>query len=345
MMTNPTSGRKRALLLILRVFATLLLVGIVLYTVPLGEVWSALRGMNLVWMLWALAVELAMRVVSILRWHLLLPPAGVRQSFMATLRLGFIALFYNNFMPSTVGGDVAKSYLAIRGSGAAPAAVVASVLVDRAVVGWGSLVVFGLVIGAFVDFPPFRVTMLVLLGGGLVAAVTVALLARRQVSADGQQPTGLVARLARKVVDKLSEVSSALVQYRHHRGHLAASWLVSCVGIVLTGASVQCWCAALGHPLPLLRMVAVAVILKIAGIVPVSLGNVGWTEGATLLLLQWAGIPQAVGLAVGVLQRVANLAFSLIGAAAQFGGPPGAVAEGIAGAASPDAPGATEASQ
>jgi len=160
--------------------------------------------------------------------------------------------------------------------------------------------------------------MLVLLGGGIVAAAITVLLARRQVSADGPAPTGLVARLARKVMDRLSEVSAALLQYRHHRAALAASWLVSCVGIVFIGLALQCWCAALGHPLPLLRMVAVAVILKIAGIIPVSLGNVGWTEGATLLLLQWAGIPQPVGLAVGVLQRVAGVAFSLIGAAVQF---------------------------
>ena len=325
-MAKDTSGRKRPLLLVVRLLATLLLVGIVLRAVPLGETWAALRGLIPAWVAWALVVELAVRVISILRWHLLLPPAGVRLPFTETLRLGFIALFYNNFMPSTVGGDVAKSYLAVRGGQGTTATVVASVVVDRAVVGWGSLVVFGLIIGAFVDFPPFRYTMLILLGGGALAAVTTVLLARRQVSAAGAQPSGTVARLARKVVDKLSEVSSALLQYRHHRGSLAASWLVSCVGIMGTGLAVQYWCAALGHPLPILRMVAVAVILKITGIVPVSIGNIGWTEGATLLLLQWAGIPQSAALAVGVLQRVTGIALSLIGAGLQFWQPPAAAA-------------------
>jgi len=321
MTTKPASNRKRYLTLALRVLGTCLLVGLVLHTVPLGDTWTALRGLAPGWVAWALAAELAARVVSILRWHLLLAPAGVRVPFTTTLRLGFIALFYNNFMPSTLGGDVAKSVLAIRGGQSSPAAIVASVLVDRAVVGWGSLVAFGVVIGIVVDFPPFRYTMLVVLGGGLIAAVITALLARRQVSDAGQPPAGLVARLVRKVVDKLTEVSSALVQYRHHRGTVFAAWLVSCVGITLTGLAVQCWCTALGYPLPLLRMVAVAVILKIAGIVPVSIGNVGWTEGATLLLLRWAGMPQPVGLAVGVLQRVAGMTISLTGAVLQLGTP------------------------
>ena len=92
-MTKDTSGRKRPLLLV-RLLATLLLVGIVLRAVPLGETWTALRGLIPAWVAWALVIELAVRVISILRWHLLLPPAGVRLPFAETLRLGFIALFF-----------------------------------------------------------------------------------------------------------------------------------------------------------------------------------------------------------------------------------------------------------
>lgn len=318
MASQTGRGRKSRLLPALRIVATVALVGAVLYVAPLKDTWASLRSMLLGAALLALAAELAQRVLAIWRWHLLLPPAGVHLRFFETLRLGFIGLFYNNFMPSTVGGDVAKSYLAIRGTQSSLAAVVASVVVDRFVVGWGSLVVFGLALSAFLDTPRYQAALLILLGAGVVAAVVVALLARRKVSAAVEAPRGAAVRLVRKAADKLSEVAGALVQYRHHRLILLASWVVSCAGIVVMGMALQYWCASLGYHLPLLRVVAVAVILKIVGIVPVSINNVGWSEGAVLILLQWAGVARGDALAVAVLQRFAGIALSLIGAGLQF---------------------------
>lgn len=316
----------------LRILATLLLIGVVLVAVPLGETWEALRGIALWGVLAALAAELAQRTLSIVRWHLLLPPAGVRIPLTRTLRLGFAGLFYNNFAPSTVGGDVAKSYLVIR-SGASSSAVVASVLVDRAIIGWGSLVAFGLLISVFLDTPEYQTAILVLLGGGLLAALVTLWLARRKCGAP-DQPCGVFQTLLRKIANKLTEISSALLRYRKHRSRLALSFAVSCLGIVAMGVALQYWCASLGHALPLARMIAVGVILKIVGIVPVSISNIGWSEGATLVLLQWAGMSQAEALAVGVLQRAAGTLISLTGAFMQFGGKPseanGAAGEGVA---------------
>jgi hypothetical protein len=317
------AGRKGRLLFILRLLATVVCVGIVLWIAPLRETGATLGSLALGAALLALAAELFQRILSILRWHLLLPPAGVRLPFLQTLRLGFIALFYNNFMPSSVGGDVAKSYLAIRGGQGSMEGVVASVLVDRFVVGWGSLVVFGLIISVFLDTPRYQAALVVLLGAGVIAAAVVLLLARRQLSAPDEQPRGALSRLLRKVADLLTRISAALLRYRHHRGALGASWLVSCAVIPVMGLGLQYWCAAVGHPVPFVRMMAVAVILKIVGIVPVSINNVGWSEGATLVLLEWAGLGRPEALAVAVLQRLAGIALSLIGAGAQFWQPKG----------------------
>ena len=318
-MEQPTAnGRKGRLLLILRIVATIVFVGLVLWIAPLRETWSTLRGVVVGAMLIALAAELTQRVLSIWRWHLLLPPAGIRVPFLQTLRLGFIALFYNNFMPSTVGGDVAKSYLAIKGGQSSAEGVVASVLVDRMVVGWGSIVVFGLVISAFLDTPRYQAALVALLGAGVVAAVVVFLLARRQVSTTGEEPRGALNRWLRKAADMLTRISAALLRYRHHRAALGVSWLVSCATIPVMGIALQYWCASVGHPVPFVRMMAVAVILKIVGIVPVSINNVGWSEGATLVLLTWAGLGRPEALAVAVLQRIAGIVLSLLGAGAQF---------------------------
>ena len=52
---------------------------------------------------------LGVYITFIFRWHVLLRPIGVTHSFLHTLGLGLIAIFYNSFVPSTLGGDAAKS--------------------------------------------------------------------------------------------------------------------------------------------------------------------------------------------------------------------------------------------
>jgi hypothetical protein len=45
------------------------------------------------------------------RWQVLLVASGVRAPLSITVRQYFIGVFLNNFLPSTVGGDIAKVYL------------------------------------------------------------------------------------------------------------------------------------------------------------------------------------------------------------------------------------------
>lgn len=222
-------------------------------------------------------------------------------------------------MPSTVGGDVAKSYLAIRWGGS-PAGVIASVLVDRAVVGWGALVVFGFILSAFVDMPRYQTAMLILIGGGLLAGLVTIFFARRQSQEERNMHRSFARQLFHKAANKLSEIAQALWQYRQHHSALAAAWIVSCLTIVTMGLALYYWCASLNEYVTFLHALAVAVILKILGVVPVSISNVGWSEGATLVLLQGVGVAPSAALAVGLLQRVAGIIISLLGALVQLSG-------------------------
>ena len=77
----------------------------------------------------SLLVVLGGQVVYAWRWRLLLAEAGVRVPFLLTVRQYFIGTFLNNFLPSTVGGDVGKVYFLGRDHGYR--VVMASVVLDR----------------------------------------------------------------------------------------------------------------------------------------------------------------------------------------------------------------------
>ena len=313
------AGPRSPWLLRVQVLGTVVLVAVLLYAVPLREALGCLGRVDLTALGLALLAELGHRALFILRWPFLLPATEPRCSFLHTLRLGFVGLFYNNFMISTLGGDTAKSVMMVQEQKAPAGDVVASVMVDRLVIGWGSLLLFGLAASAFVEVPSFRQVLLAVFAAGVCCGIGAVVLLRRQPRSEAPDTVaGPVRRLLTKAADTLAEIANALLRYRRRKLSLAGSFLASCCGIVVMGAAVRFWALAVGFPISLTEGSAVAVIVKIAGIVPVAINGLGWIEGAFVVLLQWAGMGRAEAFTVALMQRAAGILLSLLGAAAQF---------------------------
>lgn len=73
-----------------------------------GELFSALRRVNLGYFLLAIVALLSSRLFAVARWHILLRSAGVQVTFMRTSMLTFTGNFSSNFLPTTIGGDVVR---------------------------------------------------------------------------------------------------------------------------------------------------------------------------------------------------------------------------------------------
>lgn len=77
-----------------------------------------------------LAVILCSRFLMTLRWFLILRSAGEQVSFLSALRVTYAGFFANNFMPSTIGGDVFRLTGAVL-EGIDTAIAAASLVMDR----------------------------------------------------------------------------------------------------------------------------------------------------------------------------------------------------------------------
>lgn len=73
-----------------------------------GELFSALRRVSLWYFLAGLAALFISRLFAVIRWHILLRSAGVNLSFFRSMMLTFTGNFSSNFLPTTIGGDVAR---------------------------------------------------------------------------------------------------------------------------------------------------------------------------------------------------------------------------------------------
>src|SRR5262245_36499244 len=115
---------------ILRLLISVVLLGVLAARTDWAQVASAFAGLRLEWWLAAAGVYLAVQVLSALRWKVLAGPLGFDQPLRRFTGFYFIGMFFNLFLPTSVGGDVVRAWYLDGGSGRRLAAFVSS-FVDR----------------------------------------------------------------------------------------------------------------------------------------------------------------------------------------------------------------------
>jgi len=127
----PPPSRARAVLRwTLKIAVTVLLMAFLLRRISLDELESLVRGMDRVLLASAVAIFFLSNVAGWLQWHVLLRAGGVTLSRRESFRFYFVGLFFNNFLPANIGGDVVK-VLDVTRLGADPYRVIAVTLLDR----------------------------------------------------------------------------------------------------------------------------------------------------------------------------------------------------------------------
>ena len=99
-------GLKAALAL--KVVVSTVLLGVLFSRADLGTTLAHFRQMNVLWMAAALAMYALMLFVSAWRWRLLLQVQTVHVSLSTLTKSFLVATFFNNFLPSNIGGDVVR---------------------------------------------------------------------------------------------------------------------------------------------------------------------------------------------------------------------------------------------
>lgn len=255
----------------------------------------------------AVAVLFVAFVSSAVRWRIYLVAAELATSRLHTVRAYLIGVFTTNFLPSQVGGDVARAWI-VAASGSRTRSLV-TVAVDR-------------------------ITAL----GCLFAVAWVALAARPD-----DVPHSLRAGLTLATAGYLAAASllGALAVGRLHLGRLAPERLRRGAGGVRS-ASTRClepgvltrtvalglgiqlltvlaaWLVAetISLEVPLAALVVILPLVVALGVVPFSIGGLGVREGGFVVLLGRAGVEATDAAVFSLLFGLAFALASLPGAGA-----------------------------
>jgi len=145
-MLDWLSENRNLLLRLLGTLVATLLIVLLIQQEGWGKIVEAVQRITLPSFLLALVSLLISRIFIIARWHVLLQSGGVKIPFSRSAELTLMGLFANNFLPTTVGGDVVR-LAGIMQMGFDRAICLASIAADRLVgmAGMMFTVPFGLI--------------------------------------------------------------------------------------------------------------------------------------------------------------------------------------------------------
>lgn len=293
----------------LRTVVTLALIGVVAWRLDLRSLGSRLLALDPAWTALAFVAVFVAIAVSAWKWGLILAARGHELPFARLLRHYFVGLFFNNVLPTTVGGDAVRAWATTRDTGETPEAV-GSVITERLVAGvaLGFTALLGL---------PFvaaggRVTALVALFLAIDLALVALFLVPRVAEA---AVTGLLPPRFAGIGETARATVAAVRATIRNRALFLRVFVLSILFQVFVAAVNACIFEAMGIPVGLAVCLVYTPMIFTVTMLPVSISGLGVREAAYLYFFAQAGVGEVE--AVG-----ASLAFFVIVGLASL---PGAV--------------------
>ena len=291
--------RKKSSGFAVRLAGTLITLGLliyVLYTQGWSEFVQALRQVSPVTFLLCLGLMLLSRLSISGRWYALLRSAGVQISPWQALRLVFAGLFANNFLFTTIGGDVVRlgGAVQMRLDGAA---VAASLVMDRVVgsIGMATLLPIGL--------------------PRLLAATAWNLNAANPLTAGMITLPGWAKRLWLKSLEFIRSLLRTFFIWVRHPWGLAGALMCTYGHMACTFTVLWLLLQGMGQPVAWWLIGGLWVLSYFVTLLPISMNGLGVQEiSITYLYSHFAGASPQACLVLAVLMRLLPLLVSLPGA-------------------------------
>lgn len=281
--------------------------------VNFDSIQSRLTQINPIWMALAIAIALAQIVVSATRWRDIAEACGKIMPARTANRFGFIAAFFNQTLPSSIGGDGVRLWL-LRRHGASWQSATYSVLVDRAV---GVIVLAVIVIASL----PWSYRLIVNDHArlGLVVLDVVALAGGLGFLLLGRLPFDwLKSWWPVRHIHACSEIANA-VMFGSKAGPKVL--FLSLLNHLMTIAIAWCGARAIGSSASFLDMTLLMPPVILIMMVPISIAGWGLREQSLQAAFIYSGLNAADGVTISILFGAVYFVTGAIGGLAWFFSP------------------------
>ncbi len=301
----------------------MLLLGIVASQLDWGRIGDRLSHGEPVDFLLAVLVLVLALALAAWRWHALLAGAGVPLGVPRLWRIYAVSTFSSTFLPTSMGGDVARTLLVTRRPTLLPRVAI-TVVVDRL---GGFVGLIGLAWIAFLLAPSAvpdgsRVFLLVATAVCAVTGIALAWLAL-------WSPQRLRRMVPTRLTDAVRDARALIADYLRDPSLLVLWTVLSFVNQALIALQLVLLSRAIDVDLAYTTAAVALALVTIVTLIPISIGGFGVREGSYVVLLGGASIAAADATLISVLSVAALFVASLPGAYLIVRGRVGATAEAM----------------
>lgn len=296
---------RQTILLILKIGISAVLLYLALQGVNFAAIQSRLSQINLIWIAVALLAAFVQLAIAGLRWREIALRCGADLSVRTTLRFMMVGAFFNQTLPSTIGGDGVRLWL-LRRSGASWQASTYSVLVDRAI----GLIVLALIVVislpwslALIQNEHARMGLLTLNVAAMAGCIVFLLFGRLAWPwLQNFWPTrhlhGCAVVANRVLLDRRAGFTVLLLSLVNH---------------LLTIVIAACVAIAISAPVSFFQMALLIPPIGLITLVPISIAGWGVREQAMQAAFRYAGLSTADGVTISILSGAIMFLLGAIG--------------------------------
>lgn len=304
---------RRILSFVLKGLVSGLLLYFALNWVNIDMVRDRLSLVQFGWLLFGTIFVAIQIAAGALRWREAVRRGGTELSVTRALRYTLVASFFNQTLPSTIGGDGVRLWLLARGHAGWQLAAY-SVIVDRVV---GIIALAAVVVAclpwtlSLLTNPVGRTALIIIAVGCMAGGGAFLLLGwSRLLFLQRWAPTRHLAAASITARRLFTEPGSAIY--------------VGVLSILIHLLTVMvAWCAAQSVAAPLTFLQALLLIppIILIAVIPISIAGWGVREGAMAMAFGYASLPESDGLIVSLLFGVMYFVVGILGGVTWLFGP------------------------
>ncbi len=299
---------KKILFPILRVAVSCLLIVILVYIMrdKYDLILNALKGTRVSMFTLAFLAFLTAITLASLRLKLIINAQEITISLKEALSLTFIGYFFNNFLPTAIGGDVIKAYYLSKKTELKMGAYT-SVFVDR-VTGLITMIFTAFIALAFAkNQVTDKMIKYSIYGVTLLSLAAIIFVTNKNIA----KKFSFLLFFLKPVEDKLIKVYNVVHKYKHHKALMLQSFVISFISQVLFFISLGILAFSIGEHMSILDILLRSPLISAVSLLP-SINGLGLREGATVMFFGPL-IGKENAFAVSILWLVILLITSIIG--------------------------------
>ena len=305
-----TLNRKHVLFAVIKGVISVGLLLFLFRRIPLDQFAEAARGVRGGWLIGAGGLLLGSNLLGAWQWSRLLRVVEIRIPFWKVCAYYHVGLFFNNFLPAGIGGDIARVADASR-HGTTKTAALSAVVMDRLI---GTVAIASLALVATLPaIDRFHLTLAYLAVVGFFA-LSVTLVWAIFHPALLPACERLLERIGLgSLSPHLDDLAARLAGFRARRGLFAGMFAIAAVTQISRIGVHALVAKGLGLHIPLVYFFLFVPLLAVIVSLPISFNGIGVREGAGIVLFGLVGVERAQAFSLQFLTYLVMVAVSLIG--------------------------------